>query len=558
MNNEIEAEKIRLKKVFSDFWFVVPEYQRSYVWGEDNINELLDDLWYAFEHKGNDDYFLGSLVLKNTNNEKIENEFEVLDGQQRLTTLFLLQAVIRDIPKDDKLKESFHKRIFQEKDEYNDIPERIRILYKIRDNVEDFVKDFVLKKEGTLATGTLTEKLDIKNISISNMARALLLINKFFNDDGRIENIDEFAKFLSKKIVFIYVATSNQEDAFKLFTILNNRGIPLTNADILKSINIGIVNEKERPKYAKAWEDVENDFGESFDRFLSFIRTIIVKEKARVHLLKEFEENIYQKEKLAKGIDTIEFIRYYKNIYDLLINFEELNLEDENKYKNLITIMQIGLPSDDWVPPLLYYYKKYGSDNLLNFLEKLEYKFCGDWILQETPTKRIENMNNILKSIEVSSSTEYLFENNSLFNVNNDELLRNLSGDVYGKRFARYILLKYEYTITDNTVHLSNYKYISVEHVLPQNPNESSEWMRVFNPDDRTEWTNKLANLVLISKKKNSKLSNLDFIEKKQRYLSSRIDIFKGSKIFMDTNDKWDLDLLKKRQSEMLDSLIMK
>ena len=167
-------------------------------------------------------------------------------------------------------------------------------------------------------------------------------------------------------------------------------------------------------------------------------------------------------------------------------------------------------------------------------------------------------MNNILKSIEVSSSTEYLFENNSLFNVNNDELLRNLSGDVYGKRFARYILLKYEYTITDNTVHLSNYKYISVEHVLPQNPNESSEWMRVFNPDDRTEWTNKLANLVLISKKKNSKLSNLDFIEKKQRYLSSRIDIFKGSKIFMDTNDKWDLDLLKKRQSEMLDSLIMK
>ena len=61
----IEANKEILQKMFSeDFWFVIPEYQRSYVWQTDNINELVEDLYFAFENKPNNDYFLGSLVLK--------------------------------------------------------------------------------------------------------------------------------------------------------------------------------------------------------------------------------------------------------------------------------------------------------------------------------------------------------------------------------------------------------------------------------------------------------------------------------------------------------------
>ena len=96
MSSEIKAEKKVIKSIFSDFWFVIPEYQRSYVWDTDNIQDLLDDLWYAYKNKPNDEYFLGSLVLKKTE-EKEFNEYEVLDGQQRLTTFFLLMAVLRDI-----------------------------------------------------------------------------------------------------------------------------------------------------------------------------------------------------------------------------------------------------------------------------------------------------------------------------------------------------------------------------------------------------------------------------------------------------------------------------
>ena len=96
-NGLIEADKRILQKIFSeDFWFVVPEYQRPYVWQEDNIEELIEDLYYAFENKEDNDYFLGSLVLKKDKEERIQ-EYEILDGQQRLTTFFMMIAVLRDL-----------------------------------------------------------------------------------------------------------------------------------------------------------------------------------------------------------------------------------------------------------------------------------------------------------------------------------------------------------------------------------------------------------------------------------------------------------------------------
>ena len=106
------------------------------------------------------------------------------------------------------------------------------------------------------------------------------------------------------------------------------------------------------------------------------------------------------------------------------------------------------------------------------------------------------------------------------------------------------------------TVHLSSYKTISVEHVLPQNPSENSQWRKDFTDEERDLWTHRIANLVLISKRKNSKLSNLDYEEKKEKYLKERIDVFKGSKIFLDKNSKWNVDVLQERQEKLVSMLI--
>ena len=552
-NGSIEADKQILQKIFSpDFWFVIPEYQRSYVWQKDNIEELIEDLYYAFENKEDNEYFLGSLVLKNTNNQNFA-EYEVLDGQQRLTTFFMMIAVLRDLLKDEDYKSTMREMIYQKENKLKKIPSRNRITYYIRDNVENFISEFIIADNGTMKKEELLNKIDSDNISISNMANGILIISNLLSQK---EKLEEFVIFLLNKALFIYVSTDNTEDAFRLFTILNDRGIPLTSSDILKSTNIGQIKKDELKKYSKIWEEIEAKYGDNFDRFLVFIRNILVKQKANANLLDEFEKNIYEKGKLNKGKDTIDLLSKYDEIYDEIIELENKKLS--NEYKNLITIMKIGLQSEDWIPPLMYYYNKFKFNRLDDFLKKLEYKFAGDLIAQESPTTRIENMNKVMREIEkidISDLNDFI-DNSDVFSINEKAYREVIDGNVYKRRFNRYLLLKLEYLMTDNTVHLSSYKTISVEHVLPQNPSENSQWRKDFTDEERDLWTHRIANLVLISKRKNSKLSNLDYEEKKEKYLKERIDVFKGSKIFLDKNSKWNVAVLQERQEKLVSMLI--
>lgn len=554
----IEANKEILQKIFSeDFWFLIPEYQRSYVWQTDNLTELVDDLYFAFENKPENDYFLGSLVLKKRKESSFP-EYEVLDGQQRLTTFFLMMAVLRDTIDTPQYKSTLQKKIFQEESPLENIPSRTRLTYKIRDSVEDFIQQFVIKPEGTTDAAALQAHVDSDNVSIANMANAITVLRGEMLRIKQDHGLEEFVKFIFNKALFIYVSTENTEDAFRLFTILNNRGIPLTNADILKSQNIGVLpTEKEKNKYAKIWEEIEGKHGDDFDRFLQFIRTILVQEKARANLLEEFNEKIYQVKppqtpRLQLGKETIDFINRYNEIYEEIIELQNTTLS--NSFKNLLTIMKIGLRSEDWIPPLMHYYAKFGTKELEFFLKKLEYKFTGDWVCGITPTIRLDAMNSILKMIDQTPADQpdQLLANDQLFTIDVEEFTRTIDGNIYKKQYARHLLLKVEYLSGDNTVHLSNYQYITAEHVLPQNPPDHSQWTRDFTEDERNQWVNKIANLVLISQKKNSALSNQDFEQKKKTYLSKRIDAFHANKVFIEQHTKWTPAVLQDRQAQLI------
>ena len=266
--------------------------------------------------------------------------------------------------------------------------------------------------------------------------------------------------------------------------------------------------------------------------------------------------NIYQKNILKKGKNTIDFLIELDEIYDKIIDLNDENLS--NEYKNLVTIMKIGLHSDEWIPAVMSYFLKFEYYNLDKFIKKLEYKFVGDLMSNVSPSKRRENLNNIIKTIEIvnKENIDTLFENKELFDIDKNIFRNNINGEVYGKKYTKYLLLKIEYLMSDNSVHLSNYKEISIEHVLPQNPLKKSHWRRDFTENQRKNWTNKLSNLVLISNKKNVKLANLDFNKKKEEYLKHRMDVFNSSKIFLDKSSKWDEATLKSRQNTMVGMLL--
>jgi uncharacterized protein with ParB-like and HNH nuclease domain len=549
---EIKVEKQNVNDLFDKFWFLVPSYQRPYVWGKDNVTNLLDDLWFAFENNRTEEYFLGSLVLQKTEQQAFK-EYSILDGQQRLTSFLIMMAVLRDAITDAQLKSVFHERIYQEKNPGKKLPERNRMVYEIREDVSQFVEHFIIQNDGT-KNSVENEKLN-KNPSIAHMAAAIDVMQKFFSDESKKSKLYDFGLYLSDCPIFICVSTDNRDDAFRLFSILNARGVPLSSADILKSMNIGEISDTDKERYAKKWEQIESDHSSDFDRFLSIIRTILVKEKARTGLLNEFEE-IYKKTPaiLVKGRATVDFLDRLNNHYQRIIELSDTGLD--NSYKNLIAIMMTAIPSDDWIAPLLAFYDKFGQQDLFKFLEKLEFKFTADWILGNTPTQRIKNMCDILKDIEKFNNSNDVLYQDSLNKIDDINELRNrLSGAIYGKAFAKFILLKYEYLMMAQNVSISNYKSVSIEHVLPQNPKEESEWASIFNDDKRNLWTNRLANLVLIDSKKNSSLSNLDFQDKKSRYLIGKMGIFPSSQIFLKYQE-WNVDVLEQRQNEMLEKLI--
>lgn len=552
MNIEVNEKAIRT--LFSDdFWFNIPSYQRPYVWGKDNITDLLDDIVYAFKYNTQDKYFLGSLVLQ----EKTKYEYDILDGQQRLTTLCIFMAVLRDLAKDDSLKEALQSLLFVKGNKFKGIKDKARLTFEIRSEVEQFFQDCIIKENGT---NNIDEFMKVNNIllndiSIKNMYKAISTIREFIENNEYDINFEQedFFNFIYENLIFAYVCSDTREQAFRLFTILNNRGIPLTTADILKSLNLDkISDEAQRNEYAKKWEELEQKYGERFDRFLNFIRTMKLKEKARKNLLEEFEEKIYKKGMMTYGKESIDYFRTTSDNYDKLITFD-INLKElDNHYKNLVTIMKTGFNSEDWIPPLLYFYEKFNTQDLGKFIVLLDNKFMGDWINRETPTKRLENMNKILKAIELAKNSNEVVENQELFEFDRERFFSEINGDIYGQRYCKYLLLKVEnYKMASDMVFISNYKNISVEHILPQSPKAESLWRKEFTDDEREYWTNKLANLMLITRRKNSQLSNSEFKEKKERYSKENLTIFPSNNYIYLNTEKWSVSELEKRQVEI-------
>ena len=547
--SQIKSDKWDIKEVFKQ-WYCIPNYQRPYVWEKDQIIDLLDDIRIACEKDKESDYFLGSLVLKETKN-KDYIEYDVLDGQQRLTTLFLLTAVIRDLTDNEQRQNTCHESIFQKGNPDDNIPERLRLIFEIRHDVKEFIDEYIKQKNGTTSI-KIEDLAQNKSVdkSICNMANAILYMREYLQEQIRqnANFLDEFFPFFRNKVILIYVASQNLDDAFRMFTVLNNRGVKLRNADILKADNLSLVKEKDKQQeYAQIWEKIENYFGDEFDNFLSHLQSILTKQKASLTLLKEFENNIFAKNKLTKGNNFFDFVNKYKKHYEELFE-NNGNLE----LKNLLTLMKVGFESEIWIAPLLHYYNKFGKENLLQFTKKLNNKFASDWISGLTPTIRITNMNNIIDIIDKLDSCDELL-NQDCFAINRQEILTFLQTDMYGKRPTRYILLLLNYLYHSHEQPFNTPRFISVEHILPQNPKSNSQWVQDFDNEQREKWTNKLGNLIILSRRKNSSQSNLDFAQKQQKYFKGNVELGRSANIM--ACKTWKIDDVQKNHNETLDKL---
>lgn len=572
MATEIKCEKKVIREIFN-MWYCIPDYQRAYVWDTDQVRDLLDDTISAYRENKEAQYFLGSMVLKI--NEKSENnvsytEYELLDGQQRITTVFLILACMRDMLTGyPQYQNSLAGFVYQAEDAILQQPERMRIIFNIRSDVRDFVNEHIKPLHGTCDSALLKDKMQAKdvNISIRNMANAMLVAHEFLEENK--SDIIGYLSYFLNKVLMIYVATEELQDAFQLFTVLNNRGVKLSSSDILKAENLKELSAADRTSWATRWEEMETYFGEDFDKFLSHIRTILVKKKQTTTLLKEFDEFVYSNQEydrtqkkyvprtpiLRRGRDTFELLYSYYHTYQEVFDTDHSVVTGDYEITNYLKLMETGFGADYWIAPVLDYYRKYRRRGFVAFLKALDRKLSADWITAATPTVRMENVNAILREIEASQDSTALLQSKT-FTINKSDFERVINGDIYGRSFAKYLLLKLDLIYRGSSTPMIPQAIASIEHILPRNPSADSQWVKDFSAAEREEWTNKLGNLVLISRRKNTSQGNRDYVEKKEKYFEKNIEMFPNSIRIYQNYPEWKLSDLKKNHSDVVTELL--
>ena len=566
---EINSEKIKIADIFSDrFQFKIPDFQRPLSWKKDNFEKLFEDIYSAF-NEGQEEYFLGSIILQQ---EKDSNVYFIIDGQQRLTAVALLLAVIRDNTKDEELKKSIQKALFQEEDKFKNLPSVARI--KLWEDL-NIVENYIYELNGTseyinkINNGEIkyTDKEDAKYHLYEALTCYDTKYKEIFQQNSDL--VGRFVRYIYNNVYVICISTKDLPYAIQLFNILNTRGLPLTTADILKAENLSVIDENKRSDFAKKWRDIENDIGrENVEKVIEFIRTLKLKTKAKSSIYKEYSDLIFRENKLKKGEDFINYFLKISNIYNDYILDPE-NLKVENKYKNLVKLMRKFITFDDWIPPLISFCEKFQNYNSNNetfinflpaFLYSLEKKTVIEWVAGFSFTKRILELNKIIEVVEQENTPKEVIDKlkKELIDKNLKKQFREkVDGkEFYFEEFAKYLLLRLDLEKVDQE-NFTGYKgTITIEHILPQNPPAESEWCQIFEEDQRKEWTNKIGNLVLLGRRKNAKARNYDFEKKKEKYfLEGGTTPFKITEEIKEVQ-KWDLKNLQERQNKLVEELL--
>lgn len=234
---QFQSELITLKDVINrQYFFNIPIYQRLYVWGKEQIHTLLDDIVAAWSEDKNEFYLGGTLVIERTVNELEDTRyFDLIDGQQRFTTLWLISVVLKE-----------YLTAYTQVD--TKLGKRQRISFSIRPQVSKFFEKVC---EGLPAS--LPEAMQLED--------ALQEIRAYFdNYSDKKEALDERAlsEFILTKVQLILTTVPDHTDLNKLFEVINNRGVQLQHHEILKAKLLENINPQEREAYALLWDACAN------------------------------------------------------------------------------------------------------------------------------------------------------------------------------------------------------------------------------------------------------------------------------------------------------------
>ena len=396
----MKIEQLNVKKFLEtgrEEPFLVPDYQRPYSWGEEEIVTLFNDLLLFTEgdvskknKNSNDTYFLGTVIsFKNENGEQ-----EIIDGQQRITSLFLLLRAIYT-----KLK-TFSKKT----NLYDELLSEIEpILWKNVIKSEGAVKNVlisssVINDEGNNILKGILENGVTKEVANDRYSLNYTLFQRLF--DGLVyENpglMFEFVRYVLNRTLICPIITESQEGALNIFSTLNTRGMPLSESDIFKAKIYNFLDDSQKNRFIERWKEltekaeyVNEDIQQIFYYYMFYLRALDGDSATTtIGIRKYFSQNNFAKlfnKSLLKDLNSI------LDLWAVVVKKQSLENAKWSKNNQIIKMLDVlsSYPNEFWKYPVIIYYLVHKENpefekRFLKFLKKLTIELVANYLVKPT------------------------------------------------------------------------------------------------------------------------------------------------------------------------------
>lgn len=526
-NIQIQFNYLDVENCFKNF-YVVPDYQREYVWTEVQINQLLDDIYEEFDFNPNKEYFIGSTVVFKNN----DGFYELIDGQQRTTSIFLIICAFKKIYREREIDTDTIERMIKDKT-VNSLGDsvdcyKLELQYKDSSNILSKIANNLERPENL--TGSAERLYNAYENVIS------FLKNRFKEDEDPVQ-LKKFFVYIFRKLKFIQIETPEINDALKIFETINERGVGLNPMDLLKNLLFRQVNRNDFNSLKDKWKTLIKLLEKNNEKPLRFLRYFIM---SNYKVNNQRGEEIIREEEIYKWFirpenvaqcnyekEPFEFVELLLENATCYINFFKGLNKDGSKNVYLDNISKLGGGAFKQHLILLLAGRNLPQDLFNHFAKQIETLVFYYFITKE-PTKEFErNFSKWAKSVLKTKSREEL---NDFVKENIQPVITSKENE-YKLYFTetrqnnlqqyriRYILAKIAQYLDQERLGsyipqvLDNYitKGVEIEHILPFNPTES---LRNEIGEEYDDLKIRLGNLTLLEKTMNIVVGN-DFFSKK-------------------------------------------
>lgn len=528
--------------------FVIPEYQRSYSWSDDEIITLFEDLWeFSIERTHSDgakSYFLGCVVSYEENGER-----QIIDGQQRITSLFLLlRAVFSMLEKEDN-----------KTDEVNNFIQKIKpALWKENemtgkeDRSKILLRSEVVTDSGNLILRNILESGEADKNAKDNYSKNYNKFKELYiqKSQSSPNQIYHFVLALLNYSILLPITADDQETALTIFNTLNNRGLPLSDADIFKSYIYKKLDDTGKKAFINKWKKLETDAEKVNESIQSLFYYNMFYMRAREKDDKSTTPGIrkYYLDKNNNRLtpEVIDDLAVNLQLWKVINGREAVDGEEWSQNMDIRKILDClsSYTNEFWKYPVSIFFMEHKDkanfeEIFLKFLRKLYVMLLTRYL--EVPTINAVKVDILKLNVQIinNSHPEFYagFEEKKLedeYAINAEKARTDKLIIAPHKNMVRMLLKVLAYQEDTQTDLLPG--YWEIEHIFPQTWDSK---YYTLNEEEANEKLEHLGNKLPLEKKLNISASNNYFAKKKDRYKDSKIAIIK--KLGNSTLDEWNL-----------------